>query len=86
MVYVRAIDADLGCADCSAIRFLCLSDGQRVSREDLHGRVREGLPVRSRNDAGPRLVAVERGGTRYVRTRPDDTPFDNLLSLPRVCR
>lgn len=86
MVYVRAIDADTDCRECSGIRFFCLNTGERLARDDIYWRVRLGTPIHSQADNGPLLQHMERQGTRYVRSQPDDSPTDNLLALPRTCR
>lgn len=85
MVFVIRIDAPDRCPDCTAIRFLCLSNGEKVTREQAHQRVLAGSLLRSGSEAGPPLAAATRGATLYVRTRPNDTPDDNLLQLPRGC-
>ncbi len=87
MVYVWRIDAPPPpqCRDCTAIQPLCLSNGERLTREQAYARVRAGLLIHSGGEGGPRLIHVERGMTLYVRTVPNDTPDDNLLQLPRGC-
>lgn len=85
MVHVVKIDAPVNCADCTGIQHLCLSDGRRLTRENMYWQVRSGEKVRSGSEAGPLLEPAERGLTRYVRTVPNDTPTDNLLQRPRGC-
>jgi len=85
MVYVRTIDAPQDCKDCTAIRYLCLSDDRRLTREQTYTLVLAGLRITSGSEYGPVLLHATREGTHYVRTVPNDTPRDNLLQLPRGC-
>ena len=85
MVYARTIDAPPDCMDCTAIKYLCLSDGRRLTREQTFVLVVAGARITSGSEYGPALVAATREGTPYVRTEPNDTPRDNLLRLPRGC-
>jgi len=73
------------CWDCTAIQRLCLSNGERLTREQAYARVRAGSLIHSGFEGGPRLIHAEREGTLYVRTAPNDTREDNLLQLPRGC-
>lgn len=85
MVFVRSVDAPQICPDCTGIGNLCLSDGRRLSREEAYWIVYAGNMIRSGSETGPKLLTATRGATRYVRTQPNDTADDNLLSLPRGC-
>ncbi len=83
MVYARTIDAPPDCMDCTAIKYVCLSDGRRLTREQTYLQVIAGARITSGSDNGPVLLAATGEGTRYVRTDANDTPRDNLLRLPR---
>ena len=85
MLYVVSIDAEYGCTDCSGIRYLCLNDGTRISREQAHFRVGK-EEIRSGSPYGPKLLPANYGSTKYIRTESNDTPTDNLLMLPRTCK
>ncbi len=85
MVFVESIDAPEQCPDCTAIEHLCLSNDQRISREEAYRRVDDGAIIRSGSEKGPELITAVRESTRYVRTQPNDSPDDNLLQLPRGC-
>ena len=85
MAYARTIHAPPDCTDCTAIRYLCLSDGRRLTREQTFILAVAGARITSGSEYGPALLAATREGTHYVRTEPNDTPRDNLLRLPRGC-
>ncbi len=61
MVFVRTIDAPPVCPDCTAIQFLCLSNGERISREQAYWRAFAGSMIHSGSEGGPVLTAVIRG-------------------------
>lgn len=85
MAHVVSIDAPEECQDCAEIRYLCISDGRRLSREEVHDAVRDGEAITSGSSAGPELEAVKRGPLKYVRSHHYSTPDDSLLHLPRGC-
>jgi hypothetical protein len=71
--------------DCRSITVIQTAGG-RYTREQAHERVKSMPGSIYVEMAGRRadLIPATREGTRYVRTRPDDTPDDNLLKV-REC-
>ena len=83
MVHVSHIDAPERSPDCSWIRFLFLSRGQKITTDEAYRWLIVGAVVRVGSEEGPKLQPASRPGRRYVRCREADTPEDPLLFLPR---
>lgn len=53
------------------------------TRQQVHGFITiDKTEIHSKDESGPLLRACERQGNAYVRSSPDGTKNDNLLSLP----
>lgn len=63
----------------------CVEEGF-YKKEVLHDYVTRnpGTIVVNRPPYPDLVPAVSKNGEKYVRSEPNDTPFDNLLRLPRV--
>ena len=69
--------------DCCCITQIQVDGRQIYTREQAHYKV-TAAPGSIVVDAGGRtvdLIPAQRGETKYVRTRPDDTTEDNLLKV-----
>ena len=70
-------------SDCRCITKIQTDGWRSYTREEAHDKVKAS-PGSIEVDGGGRtapLVAAERAGTKYVRTRSDDTTDDNLLTV-----
>lgn len=70
-------------SDCRCISVLGTATGQRLSRERAHDMlvsVPGSLYIESYGTRTS-LIPVSRDGIKYVRSAPNDTTADNLLSL-----
>ncbi len=83
-VHVVRITAREPCADCIEIRFLFLSNGQKIDPDMAHRMLVAGGVIRCGSETGPSLQPAIRGTVRFVRTRPGDSSEDALLHLPRA--
>lgn len=73
-------------SDCRCITEIQVDGWKRYTRLEAHEKVKSspGSIVVEGGGRTAALVAAERDGTKYVRTRPDDTTEDNLLAV-REC-
>lgn len=69
-------------SDCRCVTEI-QTNRKRYSREQAHRGVDNGkiIWVEGSNSRA-KLLAAEREGTKYVRTEPNDTEKDNLLTQP----
>lgn len=70
--------------DCRCIEKLGFGHAKlQKTREEVWRDVKNGEKYFVQKDGSrSSLIAVEREGTKYVRTEPNDTRDDNLLKLP----
>lgn len=70
-------------SDCRCITSI-RTDVRTYTREEAHSRVKlaPGSIFVAQGGSKADLVPAERDGVKYVRTTPDDTTADNLLSAP----
>jgi hypothetical protein len=70
-------------SDCRSITKLTTDNWKVYTREEAHEKVKAspGSIVVEGGGATAPLIPAEREGTKYVRTRPDDTTADNLLQV-----
>jgi len=83
MVHVTHIDAPERSPDCSWVRFLFLSRGQKIPPDEAYRWLIAGGIIRVGSEEGPKLQPATRQERRYVRSRAADSPEDALLQLPR---
>lgn len=70
-------------SDCRCITQIKVDGWQTYTREQAHDEVHAhpgSIVVEASGSTAP-LIPAEREGTKYVRTRPDDTTADNLLNV-----
>jgi len=77
------VKGDYRHSDCRCITEVRTSTSS-YSRQQAHDLVKQSPGSLYVESAGVRanVIAAEREGLKYVRTRPDDTTADNLLSVP----
>jgi hypothetical protein len=69
--------------DCRSITRIQTDGWRAYTREQAHEKVKASpgsIVVEGGGETAP-LIPAEREGKKYVRTRPDDTTADNLLSV-----
>lgn len=73
-------------SDCRSITKIQTDQAREYTREQAHEKVAANpgsIVVEGGGETAP-LVPAQREGTKYVRTKPDDTVADNLLRV-RQC-
>ena len=73
------------CADIAEIYLEGSGANHFYKKEDLHDYLRKNpQAIRVKLGIQPYVIPAMLWSTKYVRSEPNDTPRDNLLSLPRV--
>lgn len=77
------VKGDSRYTDCRCITQI-RTDVRTYSREQAHDRVKQspGSIFVAQGGSKADLIPAERDGVKYVRTKPNDTTADNLLSAP----
>lgn len=92
MMYAKNIKMKPGCSNSNSTQEIaevyvdgCTNPGF-FKKESLHDYLKEHPGcVKVNISPYPNLVpATSSRGEKYVRSEPNDTPYDNLLRLPRV--
>lgn len=71
-------------SDCRCISILGTATGHRLTRERAHDLLvsTPGSLYIERFGTRSNLIPAQRDGVKYVRSSPNDSTSDNLLSLP----
>jgi Protein of unknown function (DUF3892) len=73
-------------SDCRSVTKITADNWRTYTRQEAYEKVKSSpgsIIVEGGGKTAP-LIPAEREGTKYVRTRPDDTAADNLLQV-REC-
>lgn len=92
MMYAKKIKMKFGCNDslkCEEIESIYLegnNTNQFYKKETLHDFLKENPnTIKVKDSLGPYVIpAVSINREKYVKSEPNYTKMDNLLSLPRV--